>query len=65
MILSCGFDQEGRSLSWETGTEEVGFEVFPEGFDRGPISYLERVEGERIPKNWGVVTKRIRKVFEL
>ena len=44
----------GRRLSWETGIEKVGFEVFPDRCDRGTVSYLE---------NWGVVTKRIRKVF--
>ena len=61
MIRSCGCDQEGRRLSWETGNEEVGFEVLPERCDRGAISYLE---GERVPKNWGVVTERIRKMFD-
>ena len=50
-------DQEGRRLSWETGIEEVCFEVFHERCDRGAICYLE---GERIPKNWGIVTERIR-----
>ena len=59
---SCGCDQEGRRLSWETGIEEVGFEVFLDRCDRGAISYLE---GERVPKNWGVVTERSRKVFDL
>ena len=44
----------------ETRIEEVGFEVFPERCDRGTVSYLE---GERVPKNWGVVTERIREVF--
>ena len=34
--------------------------MFPERCDRGTISYLE-VEG--VPKNWGIVTERIRKVF--
>ena len=47
--------------SWETGVEEVGFEVFPERCDRGAISYLE---GERVPKNWGKVNETIRKVFD-
>ena len=61
MVWSGGCDQEGRRLSWETGIEEVVFEVFPERCDRGAISYLE---GERVPKNWGVVTERIRKVFD-
>ena len=54
-IQSCG-DQEGRKLSWETGIKEVGFEVFPERCDRGTISYWE---GERVPKNRGIVTERI------
>ena len=27
VIQNCGFDQEGKRLSWETGIEEVGFEV--------------------------------------
>ena len=36
--------------------------MFPERCDRGAISYLE---GERVPKNWGVVTERIGKVFDL
>ena len=35
--------------------------MFPERCDRGAISYLE---GEGIPKNWDVVTERIRKVFD-
>ena len=43
-------DQKGRKLSWETGVELVGFEVFPEGCDRGAISYME---GEGVPKNRG------------
>ena len=54
MIRSYGCDQEGRRLSWETGFGELGFEVFPERCDRGAISYLE---GEGVPKNWGVVTE--------
>ena len=29
VIRSCGCDQKGRRLSWETGVEEVGSEVFP------------------------------------
>ena len=40
MIRSCGCDQKGRRLSWETGIEEVGLELFPERCDRGAISYL-------------------------
>ena len=55
VIRSYGCDQEGSKLSWETGIKEVGFEVFPERCNRGAISYLE---GERVPKNWGVVTER-------
>ena len=39
VIWSCGSDQEGRS--WETGIEEVGFEVLPERCNKGAISYLE------------------------
>ena len=38
----------------------LGFEVFPERCGRGTVSYLE---GARFTKNWGVVTKRIRQVF--
>ena len=34
--------------------------MFPEGCDRGTVSYLER---ERVPKNWGIVTGKIQKVF--
>ena len=60
VIRSCGSDQEGRKLSWETGIKEVGFDVFPERCCRGAISYLE---GERVPNNWGVVTKRIGEKF--
>ena len=41
--------------------KEVAFEVFPERYDREAISYLEE---EGVPQNWGVVTERIRKVFE-
>ena len=38
----------------------MGFVVFPERCDRGTVSYLE---GERVLKNWGIVTKRIREMF--
>ena len=38
----------------------MGVEVFPEGCDRGAISYLE---GEIVPKSRGIVTEKIRKVF--
>ena len=40
----CGWDREGRRLSWEARVEKVHFEVFPERCDRGTVSYLE---GER------------------
>ena len=40
----------------------MGFEAFPERCDRGTVSYFE---GKRVPKDWGVVTKRIREVFNL
>ena len=35
--------------------------MFPKRCDRGTVSYLE---GERVPKNWGIVTERIREVFD-
>ena len=38
----------------------MSFQVFPEGCDRGIVSYLER---KRVPKNWGIVAARIGKVF--
>ena len=38
----------------------MGFEVFPEGCNRGAISDLE-AGGD--PKNWGIVTERVGKVF--
>ena len=59
-IQNCGCDQEGRKLSLETGIKEVGFEVFPERCYRAAISYLE---GERVPKNRGIVTERIGEKF--
>ena len=52
MIRSCGCDQEGKRLSWETGIKDLGFEVSPERCDREAVSYLE---GERVPQNWGLV----------
>ena len=61
MIRGSGCVQEGRKQSWETGIKEVGFEVFPERHDRGAISYLE---GEGVPKNWGIVTERIGEKFD-
>ena len=61
VIQNCGYDQEGRKLSWETRVEEVGFEVFPNRCDSESVFYLE---GERVPKNWGIVTEAIREVFD-
>ena len=46
-----------RGKETKLGIVKMGFEVFPERCDRGKVSYLE---GERVPKNGGVVTKRIR-----
>ena len=46
----------GTETKLETRSEKAGFEVFPERCNRGTVSYLE---GEGVPKNWGVVTKRI------
>ena len=60
VIQDCGCDQEGRKLSWEARDEEVSFEVLPKRCNRGTISYMER---KRVPKDWGIVTKGIRKVF--
>ena len=60
VIRSYGCDQKGRRLSWKTRVKQVGFEVFPERYDLGAISYLE---GERVPKSRCTVTERIRKVF--
>ena len=60
MVRSFVCDLKGRKRIWETGVEQVGFEVFPEGCDRGAISYLE---DEGVPKNRGNVTERIRKVY--
>ena len=61
VIGSYGCDQQGRRLGWETGIEDMGFDVFPERCNRGAISYLE---GEGVLKNWGIVTERIKKVFD-
>ena len=62
IVQNCGCDQEGRRQSWETSVEELDFKVFPKRCDRGTVSYLE---GERVPKNWDIVTERIREVFDL
>ena len=51
--------REGK-LSWEARAKEVSFEVLPKRCNRGTISYMER---ERVPKDRGIVTKGIRKVF--
>ena len=61
VIQDCGCDQEGRKLSWETRVEEVGFEVLPKRCNRGTVSYTK---GERVPKDWGLVTQGIREVFD-
>ena len=37
------------------------FEMFPEGWDRGAISYLE---GGGFRKNWSIVAERIRDMFD-
>ena len=60
-IRNCGYDQEGRKLSWETEIKEVSFDVLPERCVKGAISYFE---GERVPKNWGIVTERIGEKFD-
>ena len=41
--------------------EEVGLELFPKRFNRGTVSYMK---GERVPKDWGIVTEGIREVFD-
>ena len=48
-------------LSWETRVEEVGFEVVPNRCNIRTVSYMK---GERVPKDWSIVTKGIRKVFD-
>ena len=62
VIQSCGCDQEGRRLSWETRVEEVGFQVFPKICNRGTVSYMK---GETVPKDWGILTEGIKGVFDL
>ena len=59
LIQDCGCDWEGK-LSWEARAEEVSFEVLPKRCNRETISYMER---ERVPKDRGIVTEGIRKVF--
>ena len=51
--------REGK-LSWEARAEEVSLEVLPKRCNRGTISYMER---ERVPKDRGIVTEGIRKLF--
>ena len=61
VIQDCGCDQEESKLSWETRAEEVDFEVLPKICNRGTVSYMK---GERVPKDWGIKTEGIRKVFD-
>ena len=49
-----------EKLSSEARAQEVGFEVLPKRCNRGIISYMK---GERVPKDRGIVTEGIRKVF--
>ena len=51
--------REGK-LSWEARAEEASFKVLPKRSNRGTISYMKR---ERVPKDRGIVTEGIRKVF--
>ena len=51
--------REGK-LSWEARAEKVSFEVLPKRCNRRTISYMERKE---VPKDRGIVTEGIRKVF--
>ena len=39
----------------------MGFEVLPKRCNRGTVSYMK---GERVPKDWGIVTEGIKKVFD-
>ena len=52
VIRSCGCNQEGRRLSWETRIDEVGFEVFPDRCDRGAIFIWEGKEFQRTGVQW-------------
>ena len=61
VIQDYGCDQQGRKLSWETTAEEVGFEVLPKRCNRGTVSYMK---GDIVPKDRGIVTEGIRKVFD-
>ena len=39
----------------------MGFEVLPKRCNRRTVSYMK---GERVPKDWDIVTEGIRKVFD-
>ena len=39
----------------------MGFEVLPKRCNRETVHYMK---GERVPKDWGIVTEGIRKVFD-
>ena len=58
VIQDCGCDKEGRKLSWETRTEDVGFKLLPKRCNRGTVSYMK---GEIVPNDWGIVTEGILK----
>ena len=48
---------KGKETKWGNWTsKQVSFQVFPEGYDRGTVSYLER---ESIQENCGIVTERV------
>ena len=47
VIQSYRCEQKGRRVSWETGVQQVGFQVFPEGCDRGAISFWKETEFQR------------------
>ena len=53
-----------RSVIQDCGCvlREVSFKVLPKRCNRRTISYMER---ERVPKDRGIVTEGIRKVFKL
>ena len=51
---------QGKETRWGTGVKRVSFQVFPEGCDRGTVSYLE---GGRVPKSRSIVAERIEKCF--
>ena len=49
-----------EELSWQARAEEVGFEVPLKRCNGETISYMK---GERVPKDRGIVTEGIKKVF--